>query len=422
MTRPTPRGAALLSVALAAYLAARVLGTWELYLVALAFAGMTAVAWALVTVASRRLSVDRRVTPDQPVAGDPLRFEFSVTSGWRLPGLHVVLSGAVAGAQGLPDPVVIEDMGLWRSRSVVAGPRPARRGAHRLPAFTATIEDPVGLVRRRTTVGEPLRITVPPRLEELASCAACARTGVRHGGGRRRLPTRSAWEFRSVRPHVRGEPLERVDWKSTAKTGTLMLREMEADTEDDLTVVLAAPPRKLGPTRHDPPEADEAFETAVVAAGSMAAFALGGGHAVSLLLPDDGGRDLHLTPDGAGRRRLLAALAETRPQDPQRLVSSLPAILSGRRSRHRVVALVTTRVDADLNVALEGLRHRGMVVSVVHVHADEPAGARVNGGGPADDAAALTAAAGARYFPVASAPELRGALADATSHRLMRTR
>jgi uncharacterized protein (DUF58 family) len=413
---------ALLAVALAAYLAARVLGTWELYLVALAFAGMTAVAWVLVTVASRRLSVHRRVLPEQPIAGDPLRFEFSVTSRWRLPGLHVMLSGAVAGAPGLPDPVVIEDMGFRRSRPVVVGPRPARRGAHRLPTFAAAIEDPVGLVRRRVTVGEPLRITVPPRLEELASCAACARTGVRHGGGRRRLPTRSAWEFRSVRPHVRGEPLERVDWKSTAKTGTLMLREMEADTEDDLTVVLAASPRRTGPTRSVPPASDQAFETAVVAAGSMAAFALGGGHAVSLLLPDDGGHDLHLTPDGAGRRRLLAALAETRPQDHSRFVASLPVILGGRRPRNRVVALVTTRVDAGLSAALERLRHRGMVVSVVHVRVVEPASARSNGGGLVDDAVALTAAAGARYFAAASARELRDALAATTSDRLMRAR
>jgi len=74
VTRPTTRGVALLAVAAATYVAARVLGTWELYLVALAFAAMTALAWVLVLAGSHRLHVDRRVTPERPVAGDPLTF------------------------------------------------------------------------------------------------------------------------------------------------------------------------------------------------------------------------------------------------------------------------------------------------------------------------------------------------------------
>ena len=417
MTRPTPRGAALLGVALVTYVAARVFGTWELYLVALAFAGMTAVAWVLVTAASRGLTVDRRVTPAHPVAGDPLRLEFSVDAAWRLPGLHVVLADAGAGVTGLPELVVAEDMGL--RRPVVAGPRPAQRGVYSLPRFTATVEDPMGLVRRRVTVGEPLHLTVVPRLEELASCSACSQTGARHGGGSRRLPTRDAWEFRAIRPHVRGEPLERVDWKSTAKTGDLMLREMEAATEDDLTVLLDVPPRVTGAVRPvSEGEPEEALETAVVAAGSMAAFTLASGHAVSLLLPGAGRRDLRLTPDAASRRRLLAALAEVRPQDPGRPGSSLPAVLGGRtQARRRMLALVTTRVDADLVAALGKLRRWGVTVSVVHVLAGAPAGDPTRG-----DPGPVLAAAGVRYYPVASAGELRGALAARTGERLARTR
>jgi len=421
MTRPTPRGVALLGVALVTYIAARVFGTWELYLVALAFAGMTAVAWVLVTAASRGLTVDRRVTPAQPVAGDPLRLEFSVGAAWRLPGLHVVLADAGAGMTGLPELVVVEDMGL--RRPVVAGPRPARRGAYSLPGFTATVEDPMGLVRRRVTAGEPLHLTVVPRLEELASCAACSQTGVRHGGGRRRLPTRDAWEFRAIRPHVRGEPLERVDWKSTAKTGALMLREMEAAAEDDLTVLLDSPPRRAGAARPaSEGEPDEALETAVVAAGSMAAFTLAGGHAVSLLLPGASWQDLRLTPDAASRRRLLAALAEVRPQAPGRLGASLPAILGGRTQAHRrMLALVTTSVDGDLVAALGRLRRRGVTVSVVHVLAGAPAGGLAAGAGSGDPGPALVAA-GVRYYPVASADELRGALAARSGERPARAR
>ena len=57
MTRPTPRGAALLAVAVATYVAARILGTWELYVVALAFTAMVCVSWGLVAAGGRRLQV-----------------------------------------------------------------------------------------------------------------------------------------------------------------------------------------------------------------------------------------------------------------------------------------------------------------------------------------------------------------------------
>ena len=55
---------------------------------------------------------------------------------------------------------------------------------------------------------------------------------MRHGGGRRRLPTLDASEFRGIRPHEPGEPLNRVDWKSTAKTGSLMLREIVGEKDE----------------------------------------------------------------------------------------------------------------------------------------------------------------------------------------------
>ena len=220
MIRPTARGVALIAVAVAAYGAARVLGTWELYLIALAFAAMTGVAWATAIACSGRLEVHRSVHPGQPIDGDPLEMSFRVRSGRWLPGLRITLAGPSGRLMGrAADPVVIEGLGLRADRTVTVGPWPASRGIYQLPAFAALVEDPLGLVRIRRTAGEPLRITVVPRLQDLATCAFCAEGGARHSGARRRLPTRDAREFRGIRPHVPGEPLNRIDWKSTAKTG-----------------------------------------------------------------------------------------------------------------------------------------------------------------------------------------------------------
>jgi uncharacterized protein (DUF58 family) len=62
VTRPTARGVGLLLVAVATYLAARVVGTWELYFLAFAFFAAVCVCWALVLTTARRLQVERSAT------------------------------------------------------------------------------------------------------------------------------------------------------------------------------------------------------------------------------------------------------------------------------------------------------------------------------------------------------------------------
>jgi uncharacterized protein (DUF58 family) len=259
-----------------------------------------------------------------------------------------------------------------------------------------------------------------PRLDDLDSCAVCMDSGVRHGGGRRRLPTRDAWEVRGIRPHAPGEPLNRVDWKATAKTGSLMLREMEAASEEDLTVLLSG-----APARDEGEAPDSPFETAVRAAGSMAAFTLRSGHAVSLLLPEHDWRPVRLTPDAASRRRLLGALAATEPKGPVRLGPSLPAIIGGRKQvRRRVLALVILCLDGDLVGALLKLRRQGVTVSVVHVAADEPgpAGRRATDGANADDLGRALVAAGVRYVRLDRGSDLHTGLAAAPSRPRVRAR
>lgn len=404
MTRPTPRGAALVAVAAGTYVAARILGTWELYVVALAFTAMVCVSWALIAAGGRQLHVSRSVAPDAPVAGDRLLFSFRVRSGSSLPWLQITLHNAVGSLGGSDQPVEVESLGARAQRSVTSGPWQARRGVHRLPAMLAVVEDPLGLVSTRRRVGEELHLTVAPRLPELASCAPCVDSGMRHGGGRRRLPTLDASEFRGIRPHEPGEPLNRVDWKSTAKTGNLMLREMEAASDDDVTLLLNGAAADVAGELPD-----TTFEVAVQAAGAMAAYSLRSGHSVNLLLPENGWRPVRLSPDAKSLRRLLGTLAETTPDGLDSLGPSLRAIVSDRRpnARSRVVTLVVLTVDDGLLNALVRLRASGLPVSVVHI-VDEPAA----GSPRAHELRRSLVAAGIRYVPVGRTDDLHVVLSE----------
>ena len=178
MPRPTARGASLLGVAAAAYLAARLFGTWELYLLSFAFLALVAVSWLLVAVASRRLTAARDVVPAHPVAGDDLAVQVRLANRSLLPGLQVTFPHAGGGLDGAGGRVDFESLRPRGERAACTELRPARRGVHHLPAMTAEAEDALGLVRARRRLGEPMDLTVYPRLLHLHTCVLDADGGV----------------------------------------------------------------------------------------------------------------------------------------------------------------------------------------------------------------------------------------------------
>lgn len=403
MTRPTARGGAVLGVAAATYVAARIVGTWGLYLLAFALLGAVIVTWAQVRAIGRRLEVSRTVTPRQPVAGDPLLLSFCVKSGSLVPGQQVTLLHA-DGELGGPDrPIHVESLGSRGERVVTSGPWPARRGVHHMPALVALAEDPLGFIQVRRSLGSPT-VVVPPRLVRLGSCALFADGGI-DGRNSRRLPALRGSEFRGIRPHTPGEPLNRVDWKATAKTGSLMLRETEDAEDGDVTLLLDGAVAHVG---GKPPETN--FELAIQAAGSIADYALRSGHATTLLLAEYKWRPVRLAPDARGHVRLLEVLARATPQGLPQLGTSLRALVAGRRllERTRVLILVVLALDGRVVRELIALRGQGLRTSVVHVAADSFVRATSSVDGSRLGLA--LSAAGVGYLPIDRGDDLRAAL------------
>ncbi|HJW75655.1 MAG TPA: DUF58 domain-containing protein [Thermoleophilia bacterium] len=372
MTRPTTRGAGLLVVALATYLAARILGTWELYLLSFAFVAALLVSLALVVLAGRRLTAVRSLSPERPVAGEPLQVSLRVRNGSLVPGLQVTLPHAAGDLDDADRPVDFASLGPRAERVATAGPWPARRGVHRLPALVAEAEDPLGLVRTRREVGGALEVTVYPRLALLRSCGLFAGSGGLREPGRGGLVALGGLEFRGIRPHNPGEPLSHVDWKATAKTGNLMLRETEDPASGDVAVLLeGAASCVVG----ELPETN--FELAVQVAGSLAAYTLRAGRGVTLLMHERDWGQTRFSADADGRQRLLESLARAEPHGPLRLGPSLRVLLaSGSSSLRRQVArtqaltLVLLSVDRELVRAVVSLREEGRLVSVVYIAPD----------------------------------------------------
>jgi uncharacterized protein (DUF58 family) len=373
-------------VAAATYLAARIVGTWELYLAALTFLATLLAAWLLVLATSRRLSILRSLHPRQPTAGDDLVVSLRATNGSQLPGLEVTVPDVTGDLQVGGTTIAFPSLGPYQERVIASPALPARRGVHVLPAPRVEAEDALGLWRARRRLGETLEVTVYPRLVELGSCAVFADLGARRGLARRGLARRGASELRGIRPHQPGEPLNHVDWKATAKTATLMLREMDDPESGDVTVLLDG--SSAGVTGEEPLTS---FELAVQAAASVADFVLAAGHAAVLLVHDGGWRPTRLTADVQGRRRLLDTLAAARPNARTPLATSLQHLRTngGRLTATRTLVAVTLTLDRDLARALIGLQRDGVQTRVIAVDGDSFG----TGGGPAPVAAAASRAA-----------------------------
>jgi uncharacterized protein (DUF58 family) len=365
VARPTLRGYALLALALMTYLAGRIVGTWELYLFGFAFFLAFVVSWLSVLATGRRIQAERTIFPDRPVAGDEPELMVTLKNSSILPGPELLLRNPLGSL--CPGDLEAEVDSLAPRGSTVLKSRTGKvnRGVHVLPRAEAIAEDHLGLVKATHRVSEPLIVTVLPRIVNLESCALYPDIGLKHDwSGTRGLRTFGASEFRGVRPHQPGEPLSHIDWKATAKTGNLMIREMEEPAGADVTLLLDGTADQI---RGEFP--DNNFELAVRVAGSVADFVLRANRGVSLLCHERSWRQLRLTADGSGRRALLQALAEAQPSANAPLANALRRLRSDGAQvlQAQSITVISISLDRHLVRNLLQLRENGARLAFVYV-------------------------------------------------------
>src|SRR5207237_1949755 len=128
-------------------------------------------------------------------------------------------------------------------------PLESRRGAYTLKALPrgryafvevhAVLEDAFGLQRAEVELAAPATLLVYPRLVALERLFS---EGGSYGHDGRRVLLRrpSGFDLHSVRDYEQGESLRKVHWRSTAKRGELMVKELEDAPRDEVAVLLDA--------------------------------------------------------------------------------------------------------------------------------------------------------------------------------------
>jgi uncharacterized protein (DUF58 family) len=168
-----------------------------------------------------------------------------------------------------PDDGLRGAAGAGRRTNVELQVMPRERGIVELGDLFVSVENPVGLIRRRWTVPTSVEVRVFPDLSAVERYGELARHGRLVEAGYRRLRLRgSGGEFDSLREFGPSDEFRAINWKATARRGKLMVSQYDIERSQTVMLVLDAGrlmmPR-IGTQRK--------FDYAVTAALSVASIA-----------------------------------------------------------------------------------------------------------------------------------------------------
>jgi uncharacterized protein (DUF58 family) len=302
----THRGRLALVLGAATYLGAWAFGSKILYPVALGLPLAVLLAWLWTALANRPLQLRRTLPAGERLEGDDVKVGLELVSEQHLVPARWTLREQVGRLGELVMTVGQNGRARYTLRNVP-------RGRYEFQETVAVIEDPFGLERVEQRLDAPGALLVYPRLVELDRLFS--ESGARSHDGRRLLLQRPAgFDLHSVREHEQGESLRKVHWRSTAKRGQLMVKELEDSPRDEVAVVLDADPVAV---------TGESFDVQVRAAGSiLLAHSRRGRRAV--LVVNSGRHEQQRVHSGeADWRQALDLLAAAEPEEGPPLAALL---------------------------------------------------------------------------------------------------
>lgn len=279
----TLRGRAFLAAGVTAVACAILVGQDSLVRI-----GILALALPLVTavVVGRRryqLTAHRVLSPTIARAGDDVEVELQIANRGGTGTGALLVEDHVPPTLGDRPRFVLQGLQRRWSRTVHYTVRSDVRGEFVVGPLTLTARDPFGLLEVRTTVTGTATLIVTPRTVGLPRTSL---TGGWGGTGEHRPQAYASGsaEDVTVRDYRRGDELRRVHWRSSARTGQLMVRKEEQPWEARATVVLDNRARA-----HRGSGLASSFEVAVTAAASVVRHLDEQGYAVELVTCDSGG-------------------------------------------------------------------------------------------------------------------------------------
>ena len=358
----TRRGRSVIALGLVVYLAAWAFGSKPLYPVATGLLLACVAAWAWVHLANGPFDVERSFGEREHVEGEDVRLSTVVTPGGvvRPPVISLVERVGRLGEQRH----FLRRRGRKLAIAYVLEKLP--RGRYPFDASRLELTDPFGLHRLQVPLAPPGALLVYPRVVHVERLFS--ESGAHAFDGRRLLLRRpTGFDLHSVRDYEAGESLRKVHWRSTARRGKLMVKELEDAPRDEVAVLLDADAASV---------AGESFDVQVRAAASILDAHVRRGRRAVLVInaPRVVAQQVHT--DVTDRQRALELLAAAEPVADRPLVALLEHEASPA-ARALELVVVTARLDAPVVDRLVQRSLGRRKVSVAYIDAPTFAGADV---------------------------------------------
>lgn len=311
----TVRGRAFVAAGVTAMVCAVILGQPALTRVGVLVLALPLVTAAVIGRGRYRLALVRTVNPQLVTAGQPARVSLVLTNEGRTPSGVLLLEDRVPYVLGTRPRFVLEGIGHGWRRHVTYQVRSDVRGRFEIGPMTVRVSDPFGLVELGRAFRTTVPLTVTPRTVPLPQIPiGGAWTG--SGDNRPRAFATGSAEDVTVREYRRGDDLRRVHWRSSARTGELMVRREEQPWQSRATVFLDNRQRA-----HRGQGIASSLEAAVSAAASIAVHLAQRGFAVRLVTAsgEDPSSAWHSRETELNTAPLLEALAVVQPLGQARI-------------------------------------------------------------------------------------------------------
>ncbi|HYL88083.1 MAG TPA: DUF58 domain-containing protein [Burkholderiales bacterium] len=251
----------------------------------------------------------------------------------------------------------LESVPPGERRSVTLWLRPRRRGRLELDAVQLSRLEPLGLVRGLAKISAPGRVIALPKRYRLPAFALPGQRRFQQGGVTLATSVGDSEEFIGLREYRPGDPLQRVHWKSYARTGSPIVKEFQDEFFERHALILD--------TSTDRGE-DAAFEEAVAVAASFV-YAIDTRECLLDLLFVGG--EVRTYTAGRGQMQLehmLEVLAGVGPSAPADFAELARAVLAQRGALTSCVVVLLSWDDARRSF-VDALRRTGVELRVLLV-------------------------------------------------------
>ena len=220
---------------------------------------------------SRSYAVELSLARDRVVAGDDAVGALTVRNtgrGIALPGsVDVPIGDAIA-------EILVPLLGPGASTTQEVRIPTPRRGVLTVGPARTVRGDPLGILRRENAWKDAHTLYVHPATTTIPSTSTGFIRDLEGNPSNRIVDADIS--FHAIREYAPGDAQRQIHWKSTAKTGTLMVRQYEESRRARMLIALATAEAEFA--------SDDEFELAVSVAGSLGVRGIRDGRDVSVVV------------------------------------------------------------------------------------------------------------------------------------------